>query len=90
MDQSEFSIPGATGKSNALVAVKSAVPFLPPSPPVSSCLFFLTPFLLRSERTLTTNQKGTDCSLYVEWRCALISPYAKMADMNIIFSSHSD
>ena len=29
MGQSEFSVAGATGNSNALVTVKSAVPFLP-------------------------------------------------------------
>ena len=66
MDQSEFSVPGATGNSNVLVTVMSAVHFLPASLPVSSHLF-LTPVLLRCERTLSTNQKGTACSLYVEW-----------------------
>ena len=33
------------------------------SPPVSSRLFLLAPVSLRCERTLSTNQKGTACSL---------------------------
>ena len=33
------------------------------SPPVSSRLFLLAPVSLRCERTLSTNQKGTVCSL---------------------------
>ena len=64
MDQSEFSVAGATGNSNALVTVKSAVPFLLASPPVSSHLFLLTPVSLRCERTLSTDQKRTASSLY--------------------------
>ena len=63
MDQSEFSVAGAMGNSNALDAVKSVVPFLPASPPVSSRIFFLAPVSLRCERTLSTDQKGTAYSL---------------------------
>ena len=65
MDQSEFSVAGATGNSNAFVTVKSAVPFFSFSPPVSSCVFLLAPVSLRYEYTISTNQKGTACSLYV-------------------------
>ena len=63
MDQSEFSVAGATGNSNAFVTVSSAVPFFSFSPPVSSRLFLLAPVSLRCERTLSTDQKGTACSL---------------------------
>ena len=63
MDQSEFSVAGAMGNSNALVKVKSVVPFLPASPPVSSRIFFLAPVSLCCERTLLTDQKGTAYSL---------------------------
>ena len=65
MDQSEFSVAGATGNSNALVTIKSAIPFLPASPPVSSHLFLLAPVSLRCEHTLATDQKGTACSLFL-------------------------
>ena len=63
MDQSEFSVAGATENSNALVTVTIAVPFLPASPPVSSRLFFLAPVSLRFDRILSTDQEGTACSL---------------------------
>ena len=63
MDQSEFSVAGATGNSNAFVTVSSAVPFFSISPPVSSHLFLLAPVSLRCERTLSTDQKGPACSL---------------------------
>ena len=46
MDQSEFSVVGATGNSNASVIAKSAVPFLSPLP--QSLLVFLS--LLKSQR----------------------------------------
>ena len=67
MDQSEFSVAGATGNSNAFVTVKSAVPFFSFSPPVSSRLFLLAPVSLRYEHTISTNQKGTACSLKIKW-----------------------
>ena len=38
-------------------------PFFSFSPPVSSRLFLLAPVSLRCERTLSTDQKGTACSL---------------------------
>ena len=38
--------------------------FFPASPPVSSRLFFLAPVSLRCERTLSTNQRRTACSLF--------------------------
>ena len=80
MDQSEFSVAGATGNSNAFVTVSSAVPFFSFSPPVSSRLFLLAPVSLRCERTLSTDQKGTSCSLFKKLirkqnLAALISTY---------------
>ena len=73
MDQSEFSVAGATGNSNAFVTVSSAVPFFSISPPVSSHLFLLAPVSLRCERTLSTDQKGTACSLSFCLRLQLVS-----------------
>ena len=43
MGQSEFSVAGATGNSNASVTVKERSPFLSRFPPVSSRLFLLAP-----------------------------------------------
>ena len=63
MDQSEFFVAGVTENSNAFVTVKSAVPFFSFSPPVSSRLFLLALVSLRYEHTISTNQKGTACSL---------------------------
>ena len=60
MDQSEFSVAGATGNSNAFVTIKSAVPFFSFSHPVSSRLFLLAPVSLRYKNTISTNQPERD------------------------------
>ena len=55
MDQSEFSVAGATGNSNASVTAKSAVPFfllLPHSLPVFFSLLAVHSRLVRSRENL--------------------------------------
>ena len=72
MDQSEFSVTGATGNSNAFVTNKSAVPFFSSSQPVSSRLFLFAPVSLRYEHTISTNQKGTPYSLILLVKMCII------------------
>ena len=78
MGQSEFSVAGGTGNSNA--SVKSAVPSFPLSPSLFS---FISPrsslaaLCIFGSRALSTIQKGTACSLTNLGHIAVCNEYHK-------------
>ena len=59
MDQSEFSVAGATGNSNASVTAKSAVPFFSPFP--QSPLVFFSLLAVESRYARSRDYLERDC-----------------------------